>query len=229
MFYWLIFILLSAIHLISIELANPIIGFVSKALLMPTLAFIVFKASIQISKIKTQLLLALFFSWLGDLFLSKPDYVFFLLGLASFLTAHIFYILIFTKESKASGELTKVEGTPALIWPFVLYGVALLYLILPKVDDMVIKIAVFLYAGVILTMAAQAYNRMSSVSKKSFIWVFAGAILFVLSDSMIAINKFAVPFDLARMAIMSTYIVAQAFIIKGVLLNVSDNKLVHAF
>jgi uncharacterized membrane protein YhhN len=229
MFYWLIFILLSAVHLISIELGNDTVGFISKALLMPTLALIVFKANIQIPKLKVQLLLALFFSWLGDLFLSKPDYVFFLLGLVSFLTAHIFYILIFTRESKASGELTKVEGNPALIWPFVLYGVALLYLILPKLDDTVIKIAIFLYATIILAMAAQAFNRKSSVSKKSFIWVFAGAILFVLSDSMIAINKFVEPFDFARMAIMTTYIVAQAFIIKGVLLNVSDNKLVHAF
>lgn len=229
MFYWLIFILLSAIHLISIELANPIIGFISKALLMPTLGLIVFKSNIQIPKIKNQLFFALFFSWLGDLFLSKSEYVFFLLGLASFLTAHIFYIIIFTRESKASGELTRIEGSPSWVLPFVIFGIALLYFILPKVDDTVIKIAVFLYAGVILTMAAQAFNRISSVSKKSFIWVFAGAILFVLSDSMIAINKFAVPFDFARMAIMTTYIVAQAFIIKGVLLNVSDNKLVHAF
>ncbi len=229
MFYWIIFIVLSAIHLISIELASPIIGFVSKALLMPTLGFIVFKANIRMPKIKFKLFFALFFSWLGDLFLTKPEYTFFLLGLASFLTAHIFYIIIFTKESKASGELTKIEGSPSLVLPFVLFGVALLYFILPKVDDIVIKIAVFMYAVVILTMAAQAFNRISSVTKKSFIWVFAGAILFVLSDSMIAINKFAIPFDFSRMAIMTTYIVAQAFIIKGVLLNVSDNKLVHAF
>ena len=49
------------------------------------------------------------------------------------------------------------------------------------------------------------------------IFVFVGAILFVFSDSCIAINLFYEPFELARMTIMSTYITAQLIIIKGVL------------
>lgn len=230
MFFWLAYIISTAVHLFSIVLELPTVGFISKALLMPILGLVVYKSNIWVPKIKLWLMLALLFSWFGDLLLTNSEYVFFLLGLVSFLTAHIFYIFIFGKESRMKGELSRVGGTPSLILPFVVYGIVLLYLVIPKLDDLVVKIAIVVYATVILTMATQAFNRISSVSRKSFIWVFLGAILFVLSDSMIAINKFViVDFDYARMAIMTTYIVAQAFIVKGVLQHVSDNKLVHAF
>jgi len=51
--------------------------------------------------------------------------------------------------------------------------------------------------------------------RKIYLLVLAGAILFVLSDSMIAINRFTQPFELARIAIMSSYITAQYLIAIG--------------
>ena len=47
--------------------------------------------------------------------------------------------------------------------------------------------------------------------------VFIGAIIFVCSDSCIAINVFYKPFEFARIAIMSTYTIAQFLIIYGVI------------
>jgi uncharacterized membrane protein YhhN len=47
--------------------------------------------------------------------------------------------------------------------------------------------------------------------------VFTGAILFMVSDSLIAITKFLSGFDLAGLAIMSTYMGAQFLIIEGLL------------
>lgn len=43
----------------------------------------------------------------------------------------------------------------------------------------------------------------------------AGAALFVLSDSVLAINKFYQSFELAGLLIMLTYGAAQYFIVKG--------------
>jgi uncharacterized membrane protein YhhN len=51
--------------------------------------------------------------------------------------------------------------------------------------------------------------------------VLVGATLFVISDATIGFNKFVNPFGLARLFIMSTYIVGQAFIIGGLLKNKS--------
>jgi uncharacterized membrane protein YhhN len=66
-------------------------------------------------------------------------------------------------------------------------------------------------------MMMAAFNRKNLVSNISFNLVFSGAVLFVLSDSCIAINLFYKPFELARITIMLTYIIAQILIIKGIL------------
>lgn len=222
MILWILYILCSATHLASIEMEATTIGFISKILLMPLLGLIVYTAKPH--KMKKWLLLALLFSWMGDALLTKPDFLFFLLGLGSFLISHLFYILLFSKESKHSGELTKVEGSPSLLIPFVLFGLGVLFFIVPKIDDTIIKIAISCYTLVILTMAVQALNRSSSVSKKSFLLVFLGALFFIISDSMIAINRFVQPFEMQRIAIMSTYVLAQGLIVFGVLLNFKEQK-----
>jgi uncharacterized membrane protein YhhN len=64
-------------------------------------------------------------------------------------------------------------------------------------------------------MLAGAINRIDKVKKKSFWLVLAGAILFVISDSAIAINKFSYHFEYSGIVIMSAYIVAQYLIVTG--------------
>jgi uncharacterized membrane protein YhhN len=65
-------------------------------------------------------------------------------------------------------------------------------------------------------MAMQALFRYGRTNSKSFTLVFAGAISFMLSDSLLAINKFMQPLPLAGLAIMFTYILAQYLIVEGV-------------
>ena len=62
-----------------------------------------------------------------------------------------------------------------------------------------------------------AFNRKNLVNSTSFLLVFIGALIFVVSDSCIAINVFYKPFEFARIAIMSTYTIAQFLIIYGVI------------
>ncbi|MGD0341839.1 MAG: lysoplasmalogenase, partial [Bacteroidales bacterium] len=69
----------------------------------------------------------------------------------------------------------------------------------------------------ILTMLVAAINRYGNVRKPSYILVLCGAILFVLSDSLIALNKFGFPFIFSSIAVMSTYIAAQYLIVAGIL------------
>jgi uncharacterized membrane protein YhhN len=66
-------------------------------------------------------------------------------------------------------------------------------------------------------MLAAAINRKAKVSQESFYLVLAGAMLFVISDSAIAVNKFGNHFEYSDTLIMSTYIFAQYLILKGYL------------
>mgnify|MGYP000352624917 CR=1 FL=1 len=76
---------------------------------------------------------------------------------------------------------------------------------------------VVLYTMVIITMAIYALLRRGWTRDKSFIMVYSGALLFIMSDAMIAINKFMNPIVQARLLIMATYIAGQFLIAKGIL------------
>ena len=48
-------------------------------------------------------------------------------------------------------------------------------------------------------------------------WVLIGAVFFVTSDSILAINKFYCPVPNPLLWIMSTYLIAQFCLVKGIL------------
>jgi uncharacterized membrane protein YhhN len=158
--------------------------------------------------------MALVFSWGGDVLLSLTRFneLFFLIGLGSFLLAQVMYLIAFFSTP---GKNT-ITGSG--FWTLLIvaaYGVALVYYLWDGLGDM--QIPVLVYAITILTMLTAAINRRAKVNRLSFLLVLFGAILFVMSDSLIAINKFKQPFELARIAIMLTYITAQYLIITGCL------------
>jgi uncharacterized membrane protein YhhN len=77
----------------------------------------------------------------------------------------------------------------------------------------VLKVAVAAYAVVIALMAAQAIGRATVLRGSAAIGVAVGAVFFMLSDTILAINKFAVPLPMAELAILSTYYAAQILIV----------------
>ena len=72
-----------------------------------------------------------------------------------------------------------------------------------------------IYAFVISLMAVMAVNRKGRVNTTSFNLIFYGAILFLISDSILAYNKFVSPIKFSGLAIMSTYMIAQYLITMG--------------
>ena len=64
-------------------------------------------------------------------------------------------------------------------------------------------------------MGIFAAFRYKKVSPASFNFILIGAIFFMLSDTLLAFNKFTNPLPLAGFLIMSTYIVAQYLIAEG--------------
>jgi alkylglycerol monooxygenase len=148
------------------------------------------------------LVAALAFSLAGDCFLMFPGY--FIPGLVSFLVAHLFYVALF-KQGVAwlpsRSALAATLGFGAIMYAFIFNGL-----------DPVLKVAVAAYVIVIAVMAAQAIGRALVLRDKHSVAVAVGAIFFMLSDSLLAVNKFAFPLPMAQFWILATYYVAQILI-----------------
>ena len=207
------------LHLGAIITGTDLLQFITKPLLMVVLAVYYFLATSGNRTLAHKLVFVGFiFSWSGDvnlMFVHQQEY-FFLLGLVSFLVTHILYIVAFQKDS-ASGEITRLlKSKPYAAIPILILYLGLLLLLYSHIaPDM--KIPVIVYATVITGMVLAALNRYGRVSGPSFQLVFFGALLFMISDSMIAINKFYQPFEWASMGIMATYITSQYLIARGTL------------
>jgi uncharacterized membrane protein YhhN len=204
----------TGIAFIAFETIGAIwIGIAVKSLIIPLLIWLYLRFIKGHGKRFHGLIItALVFSWIGDLTLQLTQFKesFFLAGLGSFLITQLIYMVAFIISP---GKNTLFFRKIYLMVPVVLYGWGILWLLSDGLGEM--KLPVTVYTVVILGMLLAAINREEKVNGQSFRLVLAGAIMFVLSDSMIAINKFAQPFELARMAIMSSYITAQYMIALG--------------
>jgi uncharacterized membrane protein YhhN len=180
----------------------------AKTLLMPSLLLYFAALTKGYPSWRLYVVMALVFSWAGDVFLISSDW--FIAGLVAFLIAHIFYIIAYQETGAAVGELRALD-----ILKFVVYGVALIWLIYPGLGDLLIP--VLIYALVLLGMGVWAHKRRGATSASSFRLVATGAILFALSDGLIAVNKFAFPVPAERILIMSIYMTAQYLIVQGLI------------
>jgi uncharacterized membrane protein YhhN len=165
--------------------------------------------------------LALICSWLGDVFLLLPQR-WFAAGLASFLAAHVFYIIGLN------------QSWPHLHWWVILFlaaVVALAWHIFPRIlkglrnceDTEKLCTPVIIYASVIAVMLFSALLNLARPGwpMAAGLPVAVGALLFFCSDSILATNRFARPLPYAEVAVMVTYHVGQLAIIAGVLIYYS--------
>lgn len=214
-----LFIAIVIADLLAVSLASKPLEYVFKPAIMLALGIYFFQQTRDISdkKQRNRVLLGVFFSLLGDVFLMFSGG--FILGLAVFLTAHIFYISAFYLDN--DGFITQKKDRWAAVAGILAYGVVFLSIVLPKVDSALV-LPVAAYGVTIMTMILMALNRWKSVNQKTFQWVLLGAILFVISDSILAINKFVQPFPMSGIAIMLTYTAGQFFIVEGVLKGVKS-------
>lgn len=169
-------------------------------------------AKIVDKKQRNRVLAGLFFSLLGDIFLMFSGG--FIIGLGAFLVAHLFYISAFIMHNQGFvfGKRDRFIAAVGIL----AYGVVFLSAVLPKVNE-ALKLPILAYGITILAMLLTALNRWKNVLTNSFQYVLIGAILFVISDSCIAISRFVQPFPFSSVGIMTTYAAGQFLIIKGVL------------
>ncbi len=219
---WLyIFLIVLAADLVCIQLRQPGLQYVFKPLIIPVLAGYFWSGTKDIADTLTKwILLALFFSWAGDILLMFQDKaeVYFLLGLSSFLLAHVCYIIFFHR-------VRVKENIKSNLWLLVLvvfYYAFLISWLSPYLGDK--KIPVRIYGIVISFMLMLAMHMLFSRHKTAGRWMMAGAFLFVISDSVLAINKFYQPFKTADIVIILTYGLAQLLIVHGAALYVRQTN-----
>jgi uncharacterized membrane protein YhhN len=210
---WIIlfFIILIA-NISGALLKDQWLDYISKPLIVVSVvAYFLSQTSGSSTTLKKWILPALFFSWVGDILLmfQVASQLFFLLGLSSFLLAHIFYIIFFQ-------SIRAREKTTPKLWLLLIvlvYYTALISFLSPHLRDM--KLPVIIYGAVISLMLSLALDMLFISNKRAGRWMMTGALLFVLSDSVLAINQFYQSFPLAGVIIMLTYGLAQLFIIEG--------------
>lgn len=181
---------------------------------MPTLVLLLLCPGVAAGNTKI-VVAGLFFSWMGDVFLlfESRHTFFFIAGLSCFFITHACYIVYFLSTPSAAVSLLKNQ--PGYIVLILLYGFGLVWLLFPYLGEL--KIPVILYSAVICCMllcSLHIYLKVPSPANRYFV---SGAVLFVLSDSLLAVNKFYNPLPFAGILIMLSYCAAQYFIVTGVI------------
>lgn len=208
------FILVSFLDVAGIFLENSLLQTICKPLIIP--ALIVWYLT-KAEKVNKWYVTALFFSFIGDvLLLDKIN--FFIFGIAAFLITQLIYIFIFSKGLARINWKKKITS----VIPFLLFYSVLISVLAPNLNDLLIPVMVYGIAISIFGTVA-FLNYLADKSSLSMT-LLQGAILFILSDSMIALNKFHEQQAFYPVTIMLTYIMAQYLIAKYMLQSESRLK-----
>jgi uncharacterized membrane protein YhhN len=154
-------------------------------------------------KYKILITIGMLFSLMGDIFLMLPSDQF-LLGLICFLITHICYIVGFLLDSRL--------GRP--MWPYVSLAVIAIgiFELLSSGIAPSMKFPVAIYAAALSFMTAQAIARYLQNISAGSKFAAIGAVLFMISDTSLAYDRFVTGFAAAHAIILSTYYAGQYFI-----------------
>lgn len=210
--YWLLYGLIVVADLVLIFIGNENLRWFTKPLLMPVLLIaLLIHQKKEDSRPAYLVGVALGFSWLGDVFLQAKNL--FIPGLLSFLLAHVCYTDYFLKAGR--GKKGLVQKHSIILLPVLLYVLALLAIVFPHLGKLRIPVVVYsLTIGAMLLAAINSKGFLLQAASQRFL---AGALIFVLSDSLLAINLFLLHHRSLSICVMATYAAAQWLIVNGAL------------
>src|SRR6202008_567819 len=184
-------------------LRSPLLVYVSKPLataLILGIALVNWRSSRGSYSYSLSISIGLLFSLVGDIFLLWPS-LYFIHGLAAFLLTHLAYLIAFTRDARF----------PARVWIWILYLAiaATLYAFLYPNLPVPLKLPVALYSALLSSMAAQAMGRFLVVKTKPAQSAAIGAVFFMLSDFLLAFDRFHTLILLAPVLILIPYYLGQ--------------------
>jgi uncharacterized membrane protein YhhN len=182
----------------------------AKPMALMLLMFVAWLPDGLADKPQTWLVRALGLSWVGDVLLLYPGL--FLPGLVAFLAAQICYFKLLNMDASVLSNRRAVVR--CALAGALMYGV-LFFNGLPA--EMRLPVAV--YVSVIALMAAQAWGRSVHLNDKGSLLTAVGATVFMLSDSLLAVDTFINPLPYAGLWVLTSYYLAQGLMVSGVLLS----------
>ncbi len=208
-----LFVAVSASHLLTLAFASRRWETATKPLLMPLLAaYLVSAAANRGITIPWFILAGVGCGFLGDVFLLwHTRRSSFIVGLTAFLVGHLLYLFAFLPAILSH----RIEPLLLLVLiPLGLFG--LWYLRFLKEGMAQLLPAVALYMTVIIMMTTAALLRADALGYGAWI-VFAGAVSFMLSDSLLGIGVFRRRSRGLDVAVMACYLLGQFLIVQGML------------
>ena len=215
----IVFLTLAFADVLSIAIGGNNLHFFIKPFLMPSLAV---TALLQLlpehnCKLTWLMLTGLCFHTLGDILLmfDSKGFVYFAAGLGAFMVGHFFYLAVLLSGMggfKSWKEVLCLVGPLALAPVLVgLFGV-----------EWPFSAVVTIYAFTLMCVAAS--GALWSIRKKEFACrIFWGGLIFIISDSLIAVSAFAgIDFPFRGTLVMLTYLLAEWLLVSGMIAKISS-------
>ncbi|OJF69590.1 hypothetical protein BK026_12785 [Alteromonas sp. V450] len=208
----LIYAAASLIYLASLCFAPYSGQFIAKALPVGLLMLFSFLSLNGIARL--MVCFALFASLIGDIFLALSISKQFIYGLTSFFIAHLAFILSFihlrmTQPVKASQSRSARAARFALGFIVICFASLMAKHILPVTQQLYLPVLGYLCVITIMGLAAVLLTRSW--------WITAGALIFIVSDAILAQSIFREPIALSAFAVMLTYYTAQYLLARGLI------------
>ncbi len=211
-----LYFIVGLLYIVGDTTQNLSLIYGTKPLLMLLLGTYFWRQTQQARNPKMRILIALglLFSFFGDVFLmfARTEEDLFILGIAGFLVAQVSYTLAFARFKPSLSGLFARNKLAAL--PFLGYWLLMLMALVPVLPSGLL-LPIVIYSFFITLMALSALNLMTRIPPSVSYPLLLGVCLFLLSDSLIAINKFRMEIPLGGFWIMTTYIAAQWLIVRS--------------
>ncbi|MCG8182418.1 lysoplasmalogenase [Tenacibaculum piscium] len=208
----LVFLIIAILDIYAVITQHKSLEIICKPLLMTSLVVVYLLNIKKDEKANFWLISALFFSFWGDVFLlDKNSY--FVFGLGCFLIAHLMYIkmiAVFLTQTRII-EIFKYASI------FVVVFLGIFFLIKDNLGEMLLP--VLIYGMAISGFGTCALLNYQQEKTRPNLWLLLGAILFIASDSCIALNNFYSSKYIFDIAIITLYIIAQYLIVQAIILR----------
>ncbi len=206
-FYIGFLIVFSGLYILGDLLRIPLLKYVFKPLATILIIFFALLQPMETSETyKFLIITALVFSLVGDVFLLLPSDKF-VHGLVSFLIAHLFFIAAF---ALGFGPYLEIS----YLIPSAIYAVVFLWVLLSKTGNL--KIPVLVYSLVLMVFLWQASGRFYYLADSSSSLILTGAVLFIVSDTVLAYDRFVRSYKFSSALIHSTYWAALFFLVLSI-------------
>ena len=208
----IIFSLSTAIHLFaSLKKNQKLRNYTKPFILLSLIAFYIVAAK----EVRWTIILALIFSWIGDLFLMIPGVKWFTIGGISFMISHLFFIIGYYPDIVFS----KINVFVIIILAiFFFVTVSIIFKNLKKHLPRKLFYPMYLYLLINGSMNCFAIFRFLSVVNQNTIITCIGAILFFISDSSLFFVRFAKDSKLkTHFLVMLTYSIGEFLIVLGLI------------